>query len=179
MKQGRPASWANFIADHYSALAVYFRRRIVRISEAEDLVQEVYWRFLRREQGGVDGAEIQNPEAYLFTVAENLLREHRVVQRRSDQHVDLSEVAPSLLSVEDGTESALDRARIDSRLATVFGRLTPRQRAVFVMHYRDGLTYPEIAEKLGISTSMVKKYVVKGLAACRNEMAALQGDSGT
>jgi RNA polymerase sigma factor (sigma-70 family) len=175
LKQAQPAFWANLIVDHYAALGVFFRRRIVRISEAEDLVQEVYWRFLRRGEGHSEGAGIQNPEAYLFTVAENLLREHRTAQRRSDQHVELSEVAPSLLSVEDAAESTVDRSQLDQRLAIVFSRLTARQRVVFVMHYRDGMTYPEIAEKLGVSTSMVKKYIVKGLAACRSGMAVHQG----
>ncbi len=174
MKRAQLAFWTKLIADHYAALAVYFRRRIVRINEAEDLVQEVYWRFLRRGHGDTGHAGIENPEAYLFTVAENLLREHRTAQRRSDQHVELSEVAPSLLAVEDGAESSLDRVLLDRRLAIAFSRLTARQRAVFVMHYRDGMTYLEIAEKLGVSASMVKKYIVKGLAACRTSMAALQ-----
>jgi len=48
LNRNRATSWTNLIADHYSALAVYFRRRITRMSEAEDLVQEVYWRLLRR-----------------------------------------------------------------------------------------------------------------------------------
>lgn len=174
MKQAEPAFWANLITDHYAALAAYFRRRIVRISEAEDLVQEVYWRFLRRGQSHPERAGIENPEAYLFTVAENLLREHRTAQRRSDQHVELSEVAPSVLAIEDTAESSLERVLLDRQFAIVFSRLTARQRAVFVMHYRDGLTYPEIAAKLGVSTSMVKKYIVKGLAACRTGMATLQ-----
>jgi DNA-directed RNA polymerase specialized sigma24 family protein len=39
------------------------------------------------------------------------------------------------------------------------------------MHYRDELSYREIAERMSISTNMVKKYIVKGLAACRQRMA--------
>jgi RNA polymerase sigma-70 factor (ECF subfamily) len=39
------------------------------------------------------------------------------------------------------------------------------------MHYRDDLSYKEIGEQLAISPNMVKKYIVKGLAACRQGMA--------
>lgn len=156
-------------------MTAYFRRRIAPGGEAEDFVQEVYCRLLRSGHDHEDGAGIRNPEAYLFTVAENLLREHRVLHRRIDQHLDLSEVAPSLLSVDDTAESAMERTLLERGLADAFSRLTARQRAVFIMHYREGLTYPEIAAKLGISTSMVKKYVVKGLTTFRSALASFQG----
>jgi RNA polymerase sigma-70 factor (ECF subfamily) len=39
------------------------------------------------------------------------------------------------------------------------------------MHRRDHYTYEEIAGKLGISVSMVKKYLVKGLAVCQTCIA--------
>jgi RNA polymerase sigma factor (sigma-70 family) len=180
LKRAQPAFLPNLISDHYSALTAYFRRRISRRGDAEDLVQEVYCRLLRSGQDHREEISIRNPEAYLFTVAENLLREHRVLQRRSDQHLDLSEVAPSLLSVDDTAESAMDRALLERGLSIVFSRLTARQRAVFVLHYREGLTYAEIAVKLGVSTNMVKKYVVGGLTAFRSGVATFQGgDIGT
>ncbi len=65
----------------------------------------------------------------------------------------------------------VDRALRRQRLATLIGRLSPKCRAVLVMHYRDDLSYREIGEQLSISPNMVKKYIVKGLAACRQGMA--------
>ena len=65
----------------------------------------------------------------------------------------------------------VDRALRRQRLATLIGRLSPKCRAVLVMHYRDDLSYKEIGEQLSISPNMVKKYIVKGLAACRQGMA--------
>jgi DNA-directed RNA polymerase specialized sigma24 family protein len=41
-----------------------------------------------------------------------------------------------------------------------------------VMQYRDGLTYRQIGERLGVSSHMVKKHVVRGLAVCRRAMGA-------
>ena len=67
--------------------------------------------------------------------------------------------------------AGIDRALRRQRLADILGRLTPKCRAVLVMHYRDELGYREIGEKLQISSHMVKKYIVKALATCRLGMA--------
>jgi len=48
-------------------------------------------------------------------------------------------------------------------------RLPAKSRAVLLMQYRDDLSYREIAERLKVSTHMVKKHVVKALALCRRD----------
>lgn len=65
----------------------------------------------------------------------------------------------------------VDRELRRQRLGALIKRLSPKCRAVLVMHYRDELSYREIATKLSISPNMVKKYIVKGLATCRQRMA--------
>ena len=40
---------------------------------------------------------------------------------------------------------------------------------MLLMQYRDDLSYREIAERLKVSTHMVKKHVVKALALCRRD----------
>ncbi|TGQ74193.1 RNA polymerase subunit sigma, partial [Mesorhizobium sp. M8A.F.Ca.ET.207.01.1.1] len=52
----------------------FFLRRGSAREDAEDLAQEVYLRLLRSTGEHADAVE--NPEAYLFTVAANLAREH-------------------------------------------------------------------------------------------------------
>jgi RNA polymerase sigma-70 factor (ECF subfamily) len=42
---------------------------------------------------------------------------------------------------------------------------------VLLMQHRDGMSYEEMAVQLGVSTHMVKKYVVKALALCRRDLA--------
>ena len=45
--------------------------------------------------------------------------------------------------------------------------LPPLQQRAVLMHRRDGLTYDEIAQELGCSPGMVRKYLRKGLVRCR------------
>jgi len=75
------------------------------------------------------------------------------------------------LSTPCNAEADMDRELRQQRLGVLIQRLSPKCRAVLVMHYRDELSYREIAGRLAISTNMVKKYIVKGLAACRQRMA--------
>ena len=154
-------------AEHHASLSGYFRRRVGERSDAEDLAQEVYLRLLRSD-AGARGA-IENPEAYLYTVASNLVREHAAGRARSPlASADLDHVAET---VADGhaADETLDRAQRWRRLADAIERLPAKSRAVLLMQYRDDLSYREIAERLKVSTHMVKKHVVKALALCRRD----------
>jgi len=137
--------------------------------DAQDLAQEVFVRLLR-----VDGGEhsiIANPEAYLFTVASNLVKEHAVLQKRRGLSVDIRQMLPELESPQGTPEAEADRESRRQRLQTVLDRLPPRCKAVMLMQHRDGMSYEEIAAQLGVSNHMVKKYVVKALALCRRGLA--------
>jgi RNA polymerase sigma-70 factor (ECF subfamily) len=163
-----PSSWARLLVDKGPTLANYFLRRVSHRWDAQDLVQEVYLRLLRNGQG--DASEVRNPEAYLFTVAANLVKEHAQMKQRAPISSEGLEDVIERLATPCDAGADVDRALRRERLATLIGRLSPKCRAVLVMHYRDDLSYREIAEQLSISTNMVKKYIVKGLATCRQGM---------
>lgn len=154
---------------HQAALAGFFRRRVAHAWDAQDLAQEVYLRLLRVDGG--EGSAIANPEAYLFTVASNLAKEHAVLQRRHALGVDIAQLLPELEAPQGSAEDAAERDFRRQRLAAMLDRLPPRCKAVMLMQYRDGMSYEEIAGQLGVSTHMVKKYVVKALALCRRGLA--------
>jgi DNA-directed RNA polymerase specialized sigma24 family protein len=41
-----------------------------------------------------------------------------------------------------------------------------------LLHFRDGLTYPQIARHVGLSISMVGRHLSLGLEACRQALNA-------
>ncbi len=57
------------------------------------------------------------------------------------------------------------------QLSRALNNLPPRCKAVLLMQHREGMTYKEIASRLGVSTHMVKKYVVRALKLCRDDIA--------
>jgi DNA-directed RNA polymerase specialized sigma24 family protein len=92
MGEPRKGFVERLFAEHHRALQAFFYRRIRGKSQAPDLVQEVYLRMLRVS----DVDAIQNPEAYLYTVAANLAKEHAVLERRQ-----LGAVSPDDIGIQD------------------------------------------------------------------------------
>jgi len=163
-------------ADHAGALQVFFRRRIRERRDALDLTQEVYLRLLRT----AEGKPINNPEAYLFTVANNLVKERHVMQRRSNQRVELSDPAvvntlkAEAMAAELQMESQLD-AEIRSRcLRAVLPELPPRSRLAIVLAFEEDLSHQEIACRLGVSKTMVHKILSQAIGHCRKRMVELE-----
>ena len=85
----KPPLVERLFAEHGGALQAFFRRRIRSKADAPDLAQEVYLRMLRVS----DQDAIRNPVHYLYTVANNLVKEHAVLDRRRSGSVDIDEVA--------------------------------------------------------------------------------------
>lgn len=157
-------------AEHRTALEAFFHRRIKTKSDAPDLAQEVYLRMLRVS----DADAIRNPELYLYTVANNLVKEHAVLDRRQSSGIDVDDTTVQQQLAElPAFDADLDAAQRMTRLREVLAHLRPTHRAAVVLHYRDGLSYPEIAGRLGVSSHMVKKYLAHSLLHCRRRMARL------
>jgi RNA polymerase sigma factor (sigma-70 family) len=156
---------------HRGALQAFFYRRLRTKSDAPDLVQEVYLRMLR--VGDTDA--IQNPEAYLFTVAGNLLKENAALDRRQAEaaNVEDTEGKQSLTELR-GFDTSLDTTRRIERLRAVLEELPPKCCAAVILQYRHELSYQQIADRLEISPGMVKKYLTQALSHCRRRMERLR-----
>lgn len=165
----RRAFWSDFFAANRLALHTFLRRRVTPTWDVEDLAQEAYIRMLRLDECQAEA--IRDPKAYLFTVASNLVKEHAVLQKRHAADVDVDDVLPQLITPQGSAEDAAEREFRRQRLQRALDHLPVRCKAVLLMQHRDGMSYQEIAERFGVSTHMVKKYVVKALALCRKDLA--------
>jgi RNA polymerase sigma-70 factor (ECF subfamily) len=170
MAESKKALVERLFAGQRNALQAFFYRRLRTKADAADLAQEVYLRFLRVN----DPDTIRNPEAYLFAVAGNLLKENAILDRRQATNVDIEEAdGLQLMTVLSDFDSPLDVSRRVERLRVVLKQLTPKCRAAVVLRYRHELSYEEIADRLEVSTHMVKKYLVQALSHCRRRMARM------
>jgi RNA polymerase sigma factor (sigma-70 family) len=155
---------------HRGALQAFFYRRLRTKVDAADLVQEVYLRMLRVS----DPEAIRNPEAYLFTVAANLLKENAVADRRHAQEVAVEAAEGPALTLVPGFEAALDAPQRVARLREVLEELPRKCSAAVILQYRDELSHQEIAAQLEVSPRMVKRYLAQALSHCRRRMARLR-----
>ena len=166
----KPSLVERLFADHRGALQMFFRRRIRAKADAADLAQEVYVRMLRIS----DQEAIRNPVHYLYTVANNLVKEHAVLDRRQPRGIDVYEAPPhEQLEMLPAFDGELDATQRVARLGVVLEQLRPKCRAAVELRFTQGLSFREIAMHLGVSPQMAKKYVAQGLGHCRRRMAAL------
>lgn len=147
------------------ALRSYFARRVSE-AEADDLVQEV---FLRLHASRRD-APIENPERFLFTVARNILiSRHRYNNaRRSASHEPLSDSSDPIDTLSP--ERIVIGADEYERIVQAILALPPRARAAFQFHRFEGLTYQQIAMRMGISHQSVKELIQRALVRLAEAM---------
>jgi RNA polymerase sigma-70 factor (ECF subfamily) len=153
--------------DYGVDLIRFIAKRVRTLADARDLAQEAYVRLLRMQRKDL----IRHPRAYLYRIAANVLYEFEL-KRKADvaglaRWTDEQRVEGDFGYVERDAEELSLHARLD----TVLGELSPKCRAVLILHRRDGMTYEEIGAQIGISPSMVKKYLSQGLRHCRERLA--------
>src|SRR4029453_3273889 len=120
------------------------------VSEAEDLVQEA---FLRLHRALVDGAEIASPKAYLSAVTTRLAIDHLRSARVRREHY-VGDWLPEPLGTGAEAAPAIHAEPADSlslAFLVLLERLSPLQRAVFLLHEVFGYGYAEIAGLVGRS----------------------------
>lgn len=156
-----------FVATFGPSLRRFLLSCIRNSAEVQDLLQEVYLRILR-----VPNLEsIRSPEAYLYTIARHVVHQdslRRVKGRETVQSIELPEGA-----VVDPDADPAQQLVAQQTLATIertLEQLSPKVRACFLLHRRDGLSVDEIAARLGISRPMVKKYLVRALMRLRKQL---------
>ena len=138
-------------------------RRLLRsrgrsIDDTDDLIQEA---FLRLQVYCRDHS-VQKTEAFLVRTALNLSadqskREHRL-------HVD-QEVIEKLPLIDPGPgpdEAYAGQKRLQLWKAGL-NALSPRRREVFLLNRVEGYSFPQIAERLGITVSMAEKHAAKAI----------------
>ena len=142
------------------------RRRGSSNQDAEDIVQEAWVQLASYERERV----VDKAEAFLMQTALNLaIDEHRRRVIHGEQVV-LEEAI--LVDDSPPVEAVvLSRERI-ARLNDCLGRLTDRNRDIFLAHRLDGLTYREIADHHGLSISTVEKHIAKATMQLINWMEA-------
>jgi RNA polymerase sigma factor (sigma-70 family) len=145
---------------HCGRLHRFFARHGAR-QDADDLVQESFVRFAGMQAKSPDKM-VDRPEAYLTTIAVNLLRDRAkiAVRRSTASHIPAEEVA----LVGSDNIAALEARDQLERLQASLARLSPKSRLVFLAHRRDGLSYKEIARQEGLSEKGVQNRMSKAIA---------------
>nr|WP_315216514.1 sigma-70 family RNA polymerase sigma factor [uncultured Duganella sp.] len=144
----------------YGWLTASMQRLVGSRNDAEDLAASAF-----TELAGLDDvSHIRQPRALLTTIARRLTYEFW--RRRDLERHYLAELAlvPEQFdaSPEEVCLAVDELLRIDAALE----RVSAKAREAFILSQFEELGYAEIAQRLGVSVSMVRKYVAQALMAC-------------
>lgn len=147
--------------DEISGLLLKLRRllrsRGRSVDDTDDLIQEA---FLRLQLYCRDHA-VEQKEAFLVRTALNLSidqarRDHRV--SRESELLDAIAIDP--YPTPDEVYASQKRLLLWKEGVAA---LSPRRREVFLLNRVEGYSFPQIAEQLGITLSMVEKHAAKAV----------------
>lgn len=116
---------------------------------ADDLLQEVYYRFLRSRASHDSEQHRRN---YLFQIASNLVRDS--YRRRAARPVTVPDSHDRLDQHADPAAVSRTEQRVD--LERAMAKLRSRDRTLLWLAYAQGASHQEIADTLGLKTSSIK-----------------------
>lgn len=126
---------------------------------ARELANEAFLKVLRLAPAKLQS--IDQPEAYLWRVSVNLLRDWGRERALSERSLPMLEVAGQRLFDQVTALESRDTLR---RLEQAIGKLKPRTREIFIAHRLQGRSYSEIAAKTGLTVKGVEKQMSKAIA---------------
>lgn len=151
-RTSRPPTEAfdDFFAEHYASMVRLATLLADRQPIAEELVQDSFRRLWQRWE------TIDDPLPYLRRAVVNACRGELRKRRVRRLHPD--------------PPPTDDRPEHDY-LLDVVSTLPARRRTALVLRFYGGLSFPEIAEAMGISTGTAKSTVHRALADLRSELS--------
>jgi len=168
-----PGTLETLFREHHGAVYRAAYRITGNAMDAEDVLQTVFTRLLRREEQP-DLSE--NAGSYLHRAAVNAALD-LMRRRKRARKVDLDEVGDTLVDhQEPGPERTQGSREIKSRLRAAMAQLSPRQAEIFTLRYLEGLGNLEIAKLLGASQTSIAVLLHRARHRLQKELGSLEGE---
>jgi RNA polymerase sigma-70 factor (ECF subfamily) len=127
----------------------------------QDLTSETFLRFWKSLE---KGTEIENPRAFVYQIARNLIIDYyRQKERLQTISAEEEMIKDPRLNLEQEAIIASDIAQVQRALSEI----SNEYQDVLIWYYLDELSVREIAEILGKSENAVRVSVHRGLKALR------------
>jgi RNA polymerase sigma factor (sigma-70 family) len=158
---------AEAIGSEQSRLRNFIRRRVPDASDAEDILQDVFYELIEANRLM---KPIERVGAWLFRVARNritdLFRKKKIAGLEpaevagSDEPLLLEDLLPS---PDAGPDAEYARGVLLEELAEAIDELPEEQREVFIAHEVDGVSFKQLSAQTGLSVNTLlsrKHYAV-------------------
>lgn len=154
--------FAEEVQPHEPALRAWLRSQYPSLRDVDDIVHESYLNLIRQKPAG----GIAFTKAYLFAIARNAaLKVFRKKRIYSD--VPLNEL-PDWRLLEGGIDvtETVNHHQKEALMAEAIARLPARCGEIIKLRAVQGLSYAEIATRLGLSEATVRVQIARGITKC-------------
>ena len=172
-KQGDDLAFKALMERHARSVFNFARQYVKTEDDIEDAVQDTFfkvWRYIKRFK------KERAFKPWLFTIARNTALDY-IKKRRAaafstldDTENDLA-FADTLEDTEPLAPEIFETAELAAELDESMKGLHPDHRAVIIMHYREELTFDEIAAILGRPMNTVKSWHHRAVIKIRGLLA--------
>ena len=154
---------------YYRELLSFLSRKVSDRATAADLAQESYVRVYEAQRSG---SVVRDPRALLYRTARNLVTDHH---RRTSVRAGGDTTAPDEAPPDADDclgpqtfepDAILSSSQGMAAMVETIDRLPPRCREAFVLYKFDGLSYAEVATRMGISVRTVEMQLRIAMEAC-------------
>lgn len=164
---GKPQAYDWLIDTYGHRLYAYFARRSRNAADAEDLLQELMMKVV---------ANIANYnhtgrfDAWLFTLAANLVRDRGRRQNRHPQPLNLCENTTYAPAPTPDPLAHAQNHELGDRLQNALDTLPELDRDVILLRYYGGLSFKELAERFQMPLGTALAKVHRGLKTLRKKL---------
>lgn len=143
--------------DFAPPLRAFLARRVPAGIDADDLLQDVFVRVIRHLN---TLRATERPEAWLFQIARNALRDSLRARQRRGGRTDTLEI--DLPDDSDAASVRVSEVELAPCLTSMIGRLSEPYRSAIELTSIRGLTQADAAREAGVSLSGMKSRVQRG-----------------
>lgn len=158
LKKGDKKAFEYFFTTYYQKLLKVSNNYLDDLDEAEEIVQEVFYRVWYYRENIDPALSFKN---YIITIAKRLIfnkAKKKVYQVTYEKYFKLNHEA-----FHNSLEEYLNFRQLDDQINQKISELPPKRREIFILSRQQGLSHKEIAEKLNISTNTVESQITKAV----------------
>jgi RNA polymerase sigma-70 factor (ECF subfamily) len=150
---------------YYESIRSFAYYKTGDVDLADDIVQEVFiklWANLR-------SLKDETVKALLYTIASNTIKNH---YKHKKVVYNFQKQEPAIESeISDEADSVLRQEELNRKLQDALAEIPEKSRDIFLMNRIEGLTYVDIAERLGLSVKAIEKRMSEALSILRSRIS--------
>jgi RNA polymerase sigma-70 factor (ECF subfamily) len=160
---GELAKFRSLFDQYYESIRSFAYYKTGDVDLADDIVQEVFLKLWNNLKDVKD----ETVKALLYTIASNTIKNHfkhqKVVYNFQKQEVNNDSA--------DEADSDLRQEELSRKLQDALAEIPDKAREVFLMNRIEGLTYNDIADRLGLSVKAIEKRMSEALSILRSRIS--------